>query len=72
MSFNSSNETIRTAIEILESSDAEVQKRMLYLLKLEKARIIARELDTAKPKVKRTDKEITEIVHRIRKGYGKK
>lgn len=45
---------------------------MLYLLKLEKAGVIARELDTAKIKVKRTDKEITELVHRIRKGYVKK
>ncbi len=71
MSFNG-NTTLRDAMEIMASVSSESQKRMLYLLKLEKARSLARKLDKIKPKVKKTDRQITEIVHRIRSEYNGK
>lgn len=73
MSFTiSNNETIKTALDILESATEAEQKRMLYLIKLEKARTLSRKLDKKKPQVKKTDREITEVIHRIRKNYGGK
>jgi threonine synthase len=72
MSLIANNDTIKSAIDILESVDEQQQKRMLYLLKLEKARPLARSLDKSKTSVKKTDSEITETIHRIRKGYGRK
>ncbi|MCY7408955.1 MAG: hypothetical protein LH473_01655 [Chitinophagales bacterium] len=72
MSLTTYNTIVKSAVDILESSTKESQKRMLYLLKLEQARSLARELDKSKPKVKKTDKEITQIMQTIRKSYGRK
>ena len=68
----SGNETIKSAVNILESVSESQQKRMLYLLKLEKSRSLARKLDKQKPRVKKTDKQIADMIHRVRKSYGRK
>jgi len=70
--FISSDDTLKSAVEILESASEGERKRMLYLLKLEKARPLARKLDKVKSRAKKTDKQITETIHRIRKSYGGK
>ena len=67
-----SNDTIKNAVEILESVGKNEQGKMLRLLKLEKARSLAKKLDKQKPKKKLSDQEITDSVHNIRKGYGGK
>jgi RecA/RadA recombinase len=67
-----SNDTIKNAVEILESVGKNEQDKMLRLLKLEKARSIAKKLDKQKPKKKMTDQQITDAVHTIRKSYGGK
>lgn len=72
MSLTTNNTIVKSAVDILESSTKESQKRMLYLLKLEQARSLARELDKSKPKAKKTDKEITQIMQTVRKSYGRK
>jgi hypothetical protein len=66
------DDTLKSAVEILESASESERKRMLYLLKLEKARPLARKLDKAKSRVRKSDKQVTETIHRIRKGYGRK
>jgi hypothetical protein len=45
------------------------QLLLLRVLKLEKARILAKKLDIQKPLKKYTDKEITATSHDIRKAY---
>ena len=67
-----SNNTVKNAVEILESVSKNEQDKMLRLLKLEKARSLAKKLDKQKPKKKLTDQEITDAIHDIRKGYGGK
>ena len=67
-----SNNTVKSAVEILESVSKNEQDKMLRLLKLEKARSLAKKLDKQKPKKEFTDQEITDIIHNIRKGYGGK
>lgn len=67
-----SNDTIKNAVEILESVGKNEQGKMLRLLKLEKARSLAKKLDKQKPKKKLSDQKITDSVHNIRKGYGGK
>ena len=66
------SDTMRSVVEIFESASREEQKRMLRVLRYEKARLLACKLDRLKPRVKRTDKQIAEAVHRIRKSYGSK
>lgn len=51
----SGNETLKTAVDILESATKPEQKRMLYLLKLEKSRSLARKFDKGKSRVKKSD-----------------
>ncbi len=58
--------------ENMASSTKAEQKRMLYLLKVEKARTLAHKLTKRKPAQKFTDEEITEIIHQARKEYGRK
>jgi len=73
MSLDFTNsETMRSVVEIFESASREEQKRMLRVLRYEKARLLVRKSDRLKPRVKRTDKQIAEAVHRIRKSYGSK
>lgn len=67
-----SNDTIKNAVEILESVSKNEQDKMLRLLKLEKARSLAKKLDKQKPKKKLADQEITEAIHNIRKEHGGK
>jgi hypothetical protein len=67
-----SNDTIKNAVEILESVSKNEQDKMLRLLKLEKARLLAKKLDKQKPKKKFSDQEITDTIHNIRKTHGGK
>lgn len=66
------NSVLEEIIQVVESSSKAEQKRMLYLLKVEKARSLARQLSKKKPARIYTDKQITELVHRVRKEYGRK
>jgi hypothetical protein len=67
-----SNDTIKSAVEIFESVSKKEQGKMLRLLKLEKARSFAKKLDRQKPQRIASDKEITHTVQTIRKTYGTK
>ncbi len=66
------SDTMKSVVEIFEAASKEEQKRMLRVLKYEKARLFARKLDKLKPRIKRTDKQVAEAIHRIRKSYGSK
>jgi len=70
--FNSNNPVINEIVGVVESATKAEQKRMLYLVKVEKARALARKLSKRKPVQKFTDEEITEIIHQARKEYGRK
>ena len=70
--FNSNNPVINEIVGVVESATKAEQKRMLYLLKVEKARSIARKLNKRKPAKKFTDEEITAVIHQARKEYGRK
>lgn len=65
------SKTIKTAVEIMASVSLQQQKKMLQLIKLEKTRSLAKKLDKVKPKDKKSDREITQMVHTIRKTYGR-
>jgi hypothetical protein len=70
--FNSGNPVINEIVGVVESVTKAEQKRMLYLLKVEKARKLARKLSKRKPAQKFTDEEITAIIHQARREYGRK
>jgi hypothetical protein len=62
-----SNDTIKSAVDIFESVSKPDQDRLLRMLKLEKARILAKKLDKQKPSKKYTEDEITEAIYATRK-----
>ncbi len=67
----SNNEVLQQIVELVESVSSAEQKRMLYVLKLEKAR---KKLSRAKTKLsgkKISDLEINKRVEGIRSSYGK-
>ena len=67
----SNNEILQQIVELVESVSLAEQKRMLYVLKLEKAR---KKLSRAKTKTKDkkiADSEINKRVEDIRRSYGK-
>jgi hypothetical protein len=66
------NPVLDEIVRVAESATKAEQKRMLYLLKVEKARSLARQLSKRKPARKFSDKQITELIHHVRKGYGRK
>lgn len=73
MSFQpATNDTLKSVVEIFASASKDEQRRMLRVLRYEKARLLARKLDKMKPRVQRSDRQITEAIHRIRKSYGRK
>ncbi len=66
-----SNSAVKSAVEILESVSKSEQERLLRVLKLEKARMLAKKLDKKKHPHKLTYKQIDEAVAKVRKTYGK-
>ncbi len=70
--FNTNNPVANEIYEVVESSTRAEQKRMLYLLKVEKTRTLARKLQKGKPAEKFSDEMITDIIHAARKAYGRK
>jgi hypothetical protein len=70
--FHTNNPVLNEIVEVVEASTKTEQKRMLYLLKVEKTRSLARKLAKGKPAQKFSDEMITDIIHTARKEYGRK
>jgi hypothetical protein len=64
--FHSNNPVINEIVGVVGSATKAEQKRMLYLVKVEKARALARKFSKRKPAQKFTDEEITEIIRQAR------
>lgn len=69
---NGKNSVLNEIVQVVESATKAEQKRMLYLLKVEKTRSLARKLSKRKPKRKFSDEEITATVHEARMKYRRK
>jgi hypothetical protein len=67
-----SSNASRSALEIFESVNKSEQERLLRVLKLEKARLLAKKLDKKKHPSKLTYKQIDEAVTKVRKTYAAK
>ncbi|MEI7802245.1 MAG: hypothetical protein WCI97_06355 [Bacteroidota bacterium] len=67
----SNSQIVQQIVDLVESVSATEQKRMLYVLKLEKARKAALRLKSKSVAKKVSDKEIAKRVEGIRAKYGK-
>lgn len=61
------NATLREIVDLLQEFPASAQNRFLKELKLKKALLLAKKIDSAKkPRMKISDEDIAEIIHNIR------
>jgi hypothetical protein len=72
MFHSGKNQVLNEIVQVVESATKAEQKRMLYLLKVEKTRSLARKLSKGKPARKFTDEQIAGIIHQAPQRVWKK
>jgi hypothetical protein len=70
--ITTSSPAVQSAVDILESVGPTEQRRLLRVLRLERARSLAKKLDKRGHPSKLTYKQIDEAVNKVRKTYGRK